>query len=111
MLLFWKKANAFHKYCPAAIWLSVCAKFVLKYKLENSIIWKLTNAAICLIAAIVSISFDSKKKTFYGLKISRTCSYKGICSESRDGIFCSESHKLFKNNLRNRVKVGHLGKV
>ena len=66
MFLFWKKANTFHKYCPAAIWLTVGAKLVLIYKVENSTFWKLTNIAICLISAAVSITFNSKR-AFCGL--------------------------------------------
>ena len=58
MFLFWKKANTFHKYCPAAIWLTAGTKLV--YKVENSTFWKMTNIAICLISAAVSITFNSK---------------------------------------------------
>ena len=66
MFLFWKKANTFHKYCPAATWLTVGAKLVLIYKVENSTFWKLTNIAICLISAAVSVTFNSKR-AFCGL--------------------------------------------
>ena len=55
--------KSFHKYSPAAIWLTFSAKFGLEKKVKNWNFWKMSNIAVFHISVALNINFNSVKNS------------------------------------------------
>ena len=92
--LIWNKVvKVFHKYCPAANWVAVSAKFVFEPNLGNSNFWKISSVITSNIPVALNISFSSDK----GLKINKICRNLNLQEpwpSWRSGLFFSDKPTL-----------------